>query len=161
MLMPDRIIGFLNENKVRYELVRHVEAFTSQELAQLEHVRGRNHAKVVLVHCQGTHRMLVLPSDYRVDMEKLEGLFHDPVVIDSEEDLRRLFPDCAPGKMPPFGRLYGLPTIIDRSLADQEIIVFEAGTHMDAIKIKMADYLRIAKGEIGEFAEKLQPIKAL
>ena len=35
--------------------------------------------------------------------------------------------------MPPFGNLYGLPTYVDKHLAEQDYIVFEAGTHTDAI----------------------------
>jgi Ala-tRNA(Pro) deacylase len=105
--------------------------------------------------------MLVLPTDHRVDLEKLESIFHKPVVIDSEEDLPVLFPDCSLGKMPPFGKLYGLHTYVDKSLLDKETIVFEAGTHTEAIKMKMSDYLRLAEGQGVDFSMKLHPMKAV
>jgi len=37
------------------------------------------------------------------------------------------------GVMPPFGNLYGVPTYVDKSLGREEYIVFQAGTHTDAI----------------------------
>ena len=39
--------------------------------------------------------------------------------------------------MPPFGNLYGLRTYVDERLARQDYIVFEAGTHTDAIKLRV------------------------
>lgn len=35
--------------------------------------------------------------------------------------------------MPPFGNLYGLPVFADRSLAEKETIVFQAGTHTETL----------------------------
>ena len=57
--------------------------------------------------------------------------------------------------MPPFGQLYGVATYLDRSLAEAERIVFEAGTHSDAVKIRYADYERLAKPTVAEFAVRL------
>jgi len=159
MLIPERLRAFLKAHNVPYEVIRHFEAFTAPELAQMEHVKGRFHAKVVLVYSQGRHWMLVLPTDHRVDMEKLESLFKAPVTIDAEPEIQALFTDCALGKMPPFGKLYGLQTLIDSTMADMDTIVFEAGTHTDAIKMSMADYLRLADGEIRDFSMKLHPMK--
>lgn len=159
MILPARLVDLLHESKVHYEILRHFEAFTSPECAELEHVKGRFHAKVVIVKCGGRHLMMVLPTDHMIDMEKLESVLHKPVVIDSEDDLQALFPDCSLGKMPPFGKLYGMPTYIDKTLTDKETIVFEAGSHTDAIKMKMADYLRLAEGEIMDFSMKLHPMR--
>jgi Ala-tRNA(Pro) deacylase len=44
---------------------------------------------------------------------------------------------------------------VDRSLTADEYIVFEAGTHTDAIKIRYSDFERVAKPRVAEFAEKL------
>jgi Ala-tRNA(Pro) deacylase len=63
--------------------------------------------------------------------------------------------------MPPFGNLYGLPTYVDRSLAQEDFIVFEAGTHTDAIKLQYKDYERAVNPVVEDFAMKLQPVKKL
>jgi Ala-tRNA(Pro) deacylase len=54
--------------------------------------------------------------------------------------------------MPPFGNLYDLPLYVDRSLAEDETIVFEAGTHTDTMSMKYADFERRAKPTVAEFA---------
>ena len=103
--------------------------------------------------------MTVLPADSRVDLEKLEKLTGKSTSLESEAEFKDLFPDCAPGTMPPFGDLYGVPTYVDRKLTSEDYIVFEAGTHTDAIRLAYSDYERAAKPRVEEFAVKLQSVK--
>jgi len=155
MEIPTKLIGFLNQSKVRYQLIHHPEAFTAQELAAIEHVKGKNHAKVVMVKTDdGRQLMAVLPADHRVDLAKLDALTGQRATLATEAEFKSLFPDCAIGTMPPFGSLYNVPTYVDKSLTDEEFIVFEAGTHSDAIKMSYADYVRLAKPQVSEFAAK-------
>jgi prolyl-tRNA editing enzyme YbaK/EbsC (Cys-tRNA(Pro) deacylase) len=39
-----------------------------------------------------------------------------------------------------FRNLYGLPTCVDKRLTQEDYIVFEAGTHTDAIKLNDRAY---------------------
>ena len=57
--------------------------------------------------------------------------------------------------MPPFGGLYGVAGYVDASLAEAGKIVFEAGTHSDAIKMRYTDYARVTKPAVADFAMKL------
>ena len=155
MSVPTRLIDFLNQNKVRYEVLHHPEAFTAQELAAIEHVKGRSHAKVVMVKSGEELLMAVLPADLRLDLEKLNKVTGRPTSLATEAEFKALFPDCAVGTMPPFGQLYGVATYLDQSLTGAGRIVFEAGTHSDAIKMSYADYERVAKPTIADFAVKL------
>jgi Ala-tRNA(Pro) deacylase len=156
MGVPTRLIDFLNQNKARYEVLHHPEAFTAQELAAIEHVKGRSHAKVVMVKSGKELVMAVLPADLRLDLEKLSRITGLSTSMATEADFKELFPDCAVGTMPPFGQLYGVATYLDQSLTGTGRIVFEAGTHSDAIKMKYADYERVAKPTIADFADTRQ-----
>ena len=159
MEMPKRLIECLDENKIRYEVLHHPEAVTAQRIAQAEHVKGRYHAKVVIVKSGDDHLMVVLPADHHIDLEKVEKAVGKAASLDREQEFKSLFPDCVIGAMPPFGNLYGLPTYVDQSLAEQDYIVFEAGTHTDAIKMSYGDYEKIVKPKVNDLAIKLQPMK--
>src|SRR5260370_18809804 len=135
MEIPNKLISYLNDKKVGYEILQHPEAFTAQTIAAAEHIKGRHHDKVVMVRSGGQHLMTVLPADTRVDLEKLEKVTGKPTSLESEAEFKDLFPDCAPGTMPPFGDLYGVPTYVDRTLTSEDYIVFEAGTQTDAIRL--------------------------
>lgn len=155
MGIPTRLIDFLNQSKVRYDVLHHPEAFTAQELAAIEHVKGRSHAKVVMIKADSEEFMAVLPADHRVDLEKLDRVTGKRTALATEAEFKALFSDCAVGTMPPFGHLYGVATYVDTSLTEAGHIVFEAGTHSDAIKMGYADYARLARPTAADFAVKL------
>ena len=159
MEIPRRLIDCLNENKATYEILRHPEAVTAQRMAQVEHVKGRHHAKVVMINSGEQHLMMVLPADHQIDLEKVEKTIGKSCSLDKEQEFKSLFADCATGAMPPFGNLYGLPTYVDKSLAEQDYIVFEAGTHTEAIKMAYRDYEKIVKPKVEDLGVKLQAMK--
>ena len=89
----------------------------------------------------------ILWQDREIQVEKLTGR---PAALESEQDFKGLFPECAVGAMPPLGNLFGLQTYVDESLAQQDYIVFEAGTHTDAIKLNYRDYERIVRPQVAK-----------
>jgi Ala-tRNA(Pro) deacylase len=159
MEIPKQLLDCLNQNNVEYEILHHAEAVTAQRIAQAEHVKGRHQAKVVMIRSGDQHLMVVLPADHHIDLEKVERVLGKTVSLDKENEFKSLFPGSAIGAMPPFGNLYGLPTYVDKRLAEQDYIVFEAGTHTDAIKMSYRDYEKIVKPKIGDLAIKLHPMK--
>ena len=161
MKMPKRLIDCLDENKASYEILRHPEAVTAQRIAQAEHVKGRRYAKVVMVKSGEEHLMIVLPAEHLIDLEKLAKIVGQDVSFENEQEFKSLFPDCAVGAMPPFGNLYGVPTYVDKSLAEEDHIVFEAGTHTEAIKVSYRDYEKIVKPRVEDLAIKIQPMKGV
>src|SRR5712691_3150708 len=99
MKIPERLIDCLKKNKVGYETLQHSEAITAQRIAQAEHVKGRHHAKVVMLKAEGKHLMTVLPADHQIDLEKVKTAIGQPAALDKEGDFKSLFPDCATGAM--------------------------------------------------------------
>jgi Ala-tRNA(Pro) deacylase len=159
MEIPKRLIDCLDQNNVKYEILRHAEAVTAQRIAQAEHIKGRHQAKVVMLKSGDQHLMVVLPADHHIDLQKIEKAIGKPLSLSKENDFKSLFPDSVIGAMPPFGNLYGLPTYVDKHLAEQDYIVFEAGTHTDAIKMSYSDYEKIVRPGVEDLAIKVQPMK--
>jgi Ala-tRNA(Pro) deacylase len=96
----------------------------------------------------------VLPATYRISLKKLGAVVGKTLRLATEHEFGSLFPDCELGAMPPFGQLYGLPVYVDEALAADEEIVFNAGTHREAIRMRYADYCGLAKPSVCSFAEK-------
>ena len=149
----ERLQAYLRENKVPFEIQHHPIAYSAQEVAASEHVPGKALAKTVVVFASGETVMLALPGSHRVDVEKAAtALGAKEVRLAHEAELEAYFPDCEVGAMPPFGNLYDVSVWVDRSLAEDETIVFRAGTHTDTMSLKYADYARLAKPNVAEFA---------
>ena len=98
--------------------------------------------------------LAVLPAAPHANLEKLASLLGKPVRLASEQEFSSLFPDCELGAMPPFGSLYNLRVYVDESLAADENIVFNAGTHRDAIRMRYLDFARLVKPTVCSFASK-------
>jgi Ala-tRNA(Pro) deacylase len=147
---------FLRRGNVAYSVFPHAPAFTAQEEAAVTHVPGRNWAKAVVCFADGEPIQAVVPADRDVDLERLADVAraHDVRLAD-EAELRWLYPDCELGAMPPFGPLYKQAVFVDETIAGDEEIVFNAGTHADAVCMRYADYAALARPTVGRFAERV------
>jgi Ala-tRNA(Pro) deacylase len=144
---------FLDQNKVAYEVISHRQAFTAQEIAAVEHVPGKQLAKVVMLRSGKDFIMAVLPAPLRVDLDSAKAVIGKvDLALATEQEFKGLFPQCEPGAMPPFGNLYNLPVYVDRALTEDEEIVFNAGTHTQTVKMKYADFARLVQPKIAAFA---------
>lgn len=156
MSVAQKLTEFLRQTRTGFETIPHTKTFTAMETAQAEHVPGRMVAKVVMVKADGKAVMAVLPATHHLDWRRLRELLGTPDLhLMSEPEFEKMFSDCEVGAMPPFGNLYGLPVYVDGSLAEDEVILFNAGTHEDSMKITFRDYVRLVKPIVGWFADKV------
>lgn len=156
MTVPDKLKDYLDKSKVPYQILSHREAYTAQETAAAAHIHGKDLAKVVMVRANGKMIMAVLPTSHRIDPNKLaKAIGASRAQFAGEDEFSRLFSDCEIGAEPPFGNLYGVELYADKSLAEDEKIYFNAGTHHEMIEMSYADYERIAKPAIADFAAHL------
>jgi Ala-tRNA(Pro) deacylase len=145
--------SYLRENSVPFQVQHHAVAYTAQEVAAAEHVPGRLLAKVVMLMADDKLCMFVQPAPARVDLEKAAAVLGAKEArLAHEDEFADRFPGCEVGAMPPFGNLYDVPLYVDKSLAEDETIVFEAGTHTDTMSMKYADFERLTKPTVAEFA---------
>jgi Ala-tRNA(Pro) deacylase len=118
-------------------------------------ISGKEIAKTVVLcaGAQGEETILaVLPGSRHVKFDKLEVAVGKPVRLATELEFSRLFPDCELGAMPPFGALYDLPVYVDESLAKDREVLFNAGTHHDAVRMRYDDFSRLAKPKVCSFS---------
>jgi Ala-tRNA(Pro) deacylase len=149
-----RLESYLRENGAPFEVHHHARAITAQEVAAVEHVPGRMFAKTVMVLADGEMLMLVLPAPHHVNPERVAGtLGASAVRLAEEKEFQDSFPDCEVGAMPPFANLYGVPVWVDEALAEDETIVFRAGTHTDTMSVSYADFERLVEPAVAGFAD--------
>ena len=94
-------------------------------------------------------------ADSVVDMQEMKTLLDLPHLrLATEEELAELFPETELGAMPPFGSLFYMPVYVDSTLARQEAIAFNAGTHRDLIHMRFRDFANLIKPTIVSFARR-------
>jgi Ala-tRNA(Pro) deacylase len=156
MAVTSAVQEFLRRSNVDYVVFRHPMAFTAPEEAAMAHVPGRDWAKVVACFADGVPVLAVLPADLHINLVELARLSGAvDVRLAREDELDWLYPDCERGAMPPFGPLYKQPVFVDAALAAEPRIVFNAGTHADAISMRYQDFAEIAHPTVGRFGMRM------
>ena len=157
MSIAKRVREYLEANQVPYTHCTHRLAYTAQEVAAAQHVPGREMAKTIVVSADGQYLLIVLPAVMKLDMKVLrEELPFKHVQLATEKEFATLFPDSETGAMVPFGNLYNLPVYADKSLTINEEIVFNAGTHIDTIRMKFRDFERLVQPKVINAATRLE-----
>ena len=159
MAITPTVQEYLRRSQIAYSVFHHMPAYSAQEEAAVTHVPGRDWAKSVVCFADGNPILAVVPADRDVDLERLTELARAAEIrVAYETELDWLYPDCEHGAMPPFGPLYKQRVFVDESLSEEVNIVFNGGTHADAIVMRFEDFVLLADPIIGTFAER--PVRA-
>ncbi len=158
MSCAQRLREFLDSHASKYVLITHSRAFTAQELAASMHVPGRELAKAVLVRTGNRLALVVVRAQDHVDLGRVGRALGGVAVLANETDISVTFPDCELGAMPPFGVLYGMPTLVDREIANDKEIVFNAGTHTDAVRMSYEEFEKLVKPRVLDLTMRLDQL---
>ncbi len=143
----------LDKNGIEYISIRHSKAYTAQKIAAATHIPGKELAKTVMIKVDGKMAMAVLPASYHVNFEELRVCIGaKKVVLANELEFKDIFPQCEVGAMPPFGNLYGMDVYVAESLAEDEEIAFNAGSHVELIRLAYKDFAKLVKPKVLKFS---------
>jgi Ala-tRNA(Pro) deacylase len=146
------IVAILKRERVPYTCFKHSPAYTAQEEAAVSHVFGRCWAKVVICIADDQPLQAVLPAHHTVDLEELRLLANAAVLrLAREEEIAELYPDYEVGAMPPFGAALGHRLFVDQCLVGEPELVFNAGTHTEALCMHYGDVAELARPIVGAF----------
>jgi len=154
MAISSKLKKYLDLNKVKYKTLKHKLAYTAQEIAAAQDVPGKQVIKSVLVKADDKYILAILPAIHLIDTKKLSKILKcKKLKIATEKEIEKIIPDYKPGAMPPFGSLFGLETCVDKILKEDVEIVFNGGTHTDTVKMKYADFEKLAKPKVADFGK--------
>ncbi len=139
----------LDEAKVSYEVYNHALAYTAQEIAARQHVSGNEMAKVVMLEVDDALVMGVIPGSRKVNLNTVKtSLGANRARLATEDEFVSRFPECEIGAMPPFGNLFGLKVVVDPALEKDEYIYFNAGSHIQTVRLKYKDFERLVNAQV-------------
>jgi len=151
--VSEQIESLLRHHEIRFQVMRHEPVHTSEEAARVRGTPLASGAKALI--CKGDTRfvMFVVPADRRLDshaVRRAKGW--RKLRFATREEVLQLT-GLAPGSIPPFGSLFGLPTLCDKRLGENEVINFNAGDHGISVSMRYVDYVEVERPELGLFAE--------
>ncbi len=144
-----KLENYLEQNNIWYEKITHTRTYTAQETAASAHIKGKELAKSVMIKMDGKTALAVLPAYMKVDFRRLKQISGAKKIrLAIEADMAETFPDCTIGAMSPFGNLYKIPVYADNTLEMDEDIAFNAGSHMELIKMHFKDFDKLVHPKI-------------
>ncbi len=153
MAKPGDMIEYLRRNSMPYEIIEHARTMNKYDTTAVSDKPVRIQAKTVVVETGKKYCMIVVPADRYLDKNLLlKTMKAEKLHLAQEDELKPFFPNYKSGTMPPFGNLYALPTYIEKSLTKAEEIVFDACSDSKSIRLKMDDYMKLAKPIVTEFS---------
>jgi Ala-tRNA(Pro) deacylase len=160
--MPvQRLKEYLNNNNIKFISIVHSEAHTSQEIAELAHISGKELAKTVIIRKDGKMAMAVLPASHKIDWQLLKAATGAASIeLAGEQEFMGAFADCEIGAMPPFGNLYGMEVFVETSLTEDKEIAFNAGSHIELIRLSFEDFSRLVRPKVVNFSSGDAPGKS-
>jgi len=154
MPIMKKLKDLFDNAKVSYEVYNHPLAYTAQKIAAAQHFPGREMAKVVMLKVDGALMMGVITGNHKVNLTTVKiSLGAKEARLAREDEFISLFPECETGAMPPFGNLFGLPVFVDPALEKDEYIYFNAGNHVQTVRLKYEDFARLAKPQVARLVE--------
>ena len=153
IVMLRQIQNLLKDKKIEFKEWHHEPVRTSEEAAKARGVDIKLGAKSLVLKADNRFIMCVLSAAKRIDSKRLKIILSAKNVRFASSDELFLLTACEPGGVPPLGNLFGLPTLIDKSLVENECIDFNAGSLSDSMMISTKDYLALVPDRIEDFSE--------
>ena len=71
----------------------------------------------------------------------------------TEREMKKVFTDCEIGATPPLRHWKHVEVLMDPSLKVEGDILFQAGTHTDAIRLNFRDWYEMVHPQVASFTE--------
>ena len=149
----EQIVAMLQNAHIPFESFEHEPVHTSEEAAKVRDTDIKLGAKALVMYADGKPIMVAIAGDKKVDMKAFKKQFNvsDLRMATPEEVLR--VTSVAIGAVPPFGHIFGIPLFMDRSVQENETVIFNAGLHHRSIQMAREQYEKIARPTVGEYSK--------
>ena len=99
--------------------------------------------------------MMVFPADMKLDGRAARKILKaKSISFADREQTAKVTDGVEFGGIPPFGDMFNLPVYVDKSLLENEEIVFNCGDRRASIAMKTSDYLKLVPAIVATFAVK-------
>ena len=163
--IPQKLIKFLDDNKIKYEIVQHKTVFTAYDKAATLKVKPSLIGKTLVLKTDKELAVALLAGNKNLDKNQFKKVLNvwtrrrqgfggqrkktvKSIEFVSERVMKNKFKGIKIGALPPFGNLWKLPTFIDRGLIKEKNIFVNTGIYENSFKIspKIFEKLNYIKG---------------
>jgi Cys-tRNA(Pro) deacylase len=143
----------LDRNGITYETTEHEPVYTSEQAAKVRGVELKTGVKALVLKTEeGSFVMGLIAADKKIDLRKLAKIARTKKLqLASPQEVLKIT-GCEVGSVHPFGNLHRLPTYLDRSTLENNMVNFNAGLHTISIHMKAKDLIKAINPIVENFS---------
>lgn len=157
----NKIKSALTDAGVKFDVSEHAPVLTSEEAAKVRNVSLDSGAKAIILKDSGKKLVLenapfylaILSASKKFSSKQFKKLINCKSIRFATPEEVFTTTGCLPGAVPPFGRMFNMPTWVDRSLSRQASINFNCGLRTHSMTMQYADWLNFEKPNEHVFTE--------
>jgi len=144
----------LNRYNISYEVMEHAPVYTSEEAAKVRGVDLKTGVKALVFKTEeGSFMMGLVAAHRKMDFKKLATVVGTRKLhLASPQEVLNIT-GCEIGSVHPFGNLFGLPTYMDSSVLENDMVNFNAGMHTVSIQMRAKDLIKAVRPVVKEFSK--------
>lgn len=155
-IMFHRIIAFLDQNRVEFELYTHGHVHSSEDAAKVRGTSLEEAAKALVLETgSGSLVQCIISGHRRLDLKRIKQLLGEKNVSLAHPEKVLSATGCPVGTVPPFGNLFHqpLPVYADADIFTRPHIVFSAGSHYRSVRMLGEDWKRLVRPQVCEMGK--------
>lgn len=159
-----KVIRFLDREGIPFKWLRSLPPRISS--VSPDGIRSTSHSaspptsycavKTQLVKYGDVFYLCVLPEHADLDLDLVaRAIGIDSVAPAEEEERAARFEDCEADVAPPFGNLYGLPTLMDAGVEGHDYLLCSVGTREDRVRLRLRDFEKLVSPSVAPITHKI------
>jgi len=131
---------YLESTDVEFDILPHPYGESLAQAAKNANIPIESMAKAILLKDEQGVVMAILPANRCIDFSTINKQLRRKLKLLDEADVSHYIPDCPITALAPLPEAYDLEAIVDDSLADLDIVYFEAGVMHKIISMDQDDF---------------------
>ncbi len=151
--MLKQLEDFLKKSRAKFNKIEHKVVYTAHDAALTTKKKLSEIAKVVLIKVDKNLALVIIPAGKYLDLAKIKkSLKAKKISLASEKDITKYLKTKV-GLLHPFGNLYKIPTLLDKSIAKSKKLVAAAGSYTESVEIAIKDFEKLVEPIKGIFSK--------
>lgn len=171
MSIPKKLLNYLEDNKIKYEVIEHKTVYTAIDAAATQHIKPEQVVKTLVMKLDKDYALACLPASKNLDKAKfkkvINGWRKKMTTTDSPlmaiRGVKKI--DFAKeawmkknilgkvGATPPFGKILGLPVFVDSAVLRNPKIIVNAGDYDYSLRLSSKAFEKLEEVIKGSFGK--------
>lgn len=154
MSLPAKIVSYLENHNVRYDVLKHRIAYTAYDLAATLRVPEVGVTKALLLKTEQGLVLALLSAAHQLDLARLLKVLKAKKarILKEVEMVTALKLGKKP--MHAFSSLYNIPLVMERALLKNRLLILPSGTFTEALRLPLKNFLTLEHPTLGTFGLK-------